>query len=224
MSLLKWLEHLDKTLFVLIQHDSDHSVLDVIMPVFREPLTWIPLYVFMLIYAFRMGKRRADPGAAYGHGAGSSKAWAFIGLTLLTFAVTDSVTAQILKPMFGRLRPCHDPELQPYLRALVDCGGLYSMPSNHAANHFGLAAFWYFSIREVTGRKWRWLWVWAALICYAQVYVGKHYPFDILVGAIFGTLTGLGMSRLFVIWEHRQGHGMPFLRHSLKKSAEMGKV
>lgn len=224
MSLLKWLEHLDKILFVLVQHDSDHSVLDFIMPVFREPLTWIPLYAFMLFYAFRMGWQKSDPAAAHRYVAGSSKAWAFIVLTLLTFAITDSITAQILKPMFGRLRPCHDPELQPYLRALVDCGGLYSMPSNHAANHFGLAAFWYFSIREVTGKKWRWLWIWAAIICYAQVYVGKHYPFDVLVGAIFGTLTGLGISRLFVYWEHHMGHRTPFLRHTLKKSAEIGKV
>jgi membrane-associated phospholipid phosphatase len=224
MSLLKWLEHLDKTLFVLVQHDSDHSVLDVIMPVFREPLTWVPLYAFMLFYAFRMGKKKSDPTAANGQIAGGTKAWAFIVLTLLTFAVTDNVTAQILKPMFGRLRPCHDPGLQPYLRTLADCGGLYSMPSNHAANHFGLAAFWFFSIREVTGRKWRWLWVWAAIICYAQVYVGKHYPFDVLVGAIFGSLTGVGTFRLFVYWEHRHGHGIPFLRQPLKKSAEIGKV
>jgi len=224
MSLLKWLEHLDKILFVLVQHDSDNSVLDVIMPVFRDPLTWIPLYAFMLFYAFRMGKKKSDGNAAERHVAGGSKAWAFIVLTLLTFAVTDTVTAQVLKPMFGRLRPCHDPELQPYLRALVDCGGLYSMPSNHAANHFGLAAFWFFSIRDVTGRKWRWLWIWAAIICYAQVFVGKHYPFDVLAGAIFGILTGVGMSRLFVYWEHRHGHGMPFLRPTLKKSAEIGKV
>jgi len=224
MSLLKWLEHLDKLLFVLVQHDSDNSVLDFIMPVFREPLTWIPLYVFMLFYAFRMGKKKSDGTAAGRPIAGGSKAWAFIVLTVLTFAVTDTVTAQVLKPMFGRLRPCHDPELQPYLRVLVDCGGLYSMPSNHAANHFGLAAFWFFSIREVTGRKWRWLWIWAAIICYSQVYVGKHYPFDIVAGAIFGILTGAGMSRLFVYWEHRQGHGMPFLRPTLKKSAEIGKV
>lgn len=224
MSLLKWLEHLDKILFVLVQHDSDHSLLDVIMPVFRDPLTWIPLYAFMLFYAFRMGKKKSDLTAVDRHVTGGSKAWAFIVLTLLTFAVTDTVTAQVLKPMFGRLRPCHDPELQPYLRAIVDCGGLYSMPSNHAANHYGLAAFWFFSIREVTGRKWRWLWIWAAIICYAQVYVGKHYPFDVLAGAIFGMLTGVGMSRLFVYWEHRRGHGMPFLHHTLKKSAEMGKV
>jgi membrane-associated phospholipid phosphatase len=189
MSWLNWLDHLDKMLFTLIQHDADHSVLDTIMPVLREPLIWVPLYVFMLYYAIRQGSARALP---------------FIILTLLTFAITDTVAAQLLKPLFGRLRPCNDPQIQSIVRGLVDCGGLYSMPSNHAANHFGLAAFWYFSIRRMNGRKWVWLWWWAAAISYAQVYVGKHYPFDILAGALFGLLTGWGIYRLFAYWESRQ--------------------
>src|SRR5258708_5234815 len=113
MSLLKWLEHIDKVLFVLIQHDSDHSLLDTIMPVLRDPYIWIPLYVFMLYYAIRKGKK---------------KAWPFIVLSLLCFAITDGVTAQLLKPWFGRLRPCYDPEMQALVRGLVDCGGQYSLP------------------------------------------------------------------------------------------------
>ncbi|HUB62307.1 MAG TPA: phosphatase PAP2 family protein [Puia sp.] len=188
MAWLPWLDHLDKKMFVWIQHDAAWSVLDKVMPVLREPLVWVPLYAFMLYYALRQGK---------------AKAWPFIILTLLTVAITDSVTAQLLKPFFARLRPCHSPDLQGMVRSLVGCGGLYSMPSNHAANHFGLAAFWYFSIRRMNGRKWIWLWLWAAVICYAQVYVGKHYPFDVLVGAVFGFLTGLGTFGLFVYWEGR---------------------
>jgi len=191
MPLLQWLDHLDKILFVLVQHDTDSALLDKLMPIVREPLTWVPFYGFMLWYSFRTGK---------------NKAWAFIILSIVTFAITDSLTAQILKPLFDRPRPCHDPDLQVYLRGLIDCGGQNGMPSNHAANHFALATFWYFSIRMMNGRKWTWLFLWAALVCYAQVYVGKHYPFDVLVGAIVGTLTGLGTSRIFIYWEHRQGH------------------
>jgi undecaprenyl-diphosphatase len=126
----------------------------------------------------------------------------------------------LLKPLFGRLRPCHDPEVQSLLRGLVDCGGMYSMPSNHAANHFGLASFWFFSIRAMTGRKWHWLWVWAAAICYAQIYVGKHYPFDILVGSVVGFLTGWSTFRLLVYWESRQRHRPILFRPVFKKSAE----
>jgi membrane-associated phospholipid phosphatase len=205
MPILQWLDHLDKALFVLIQHDSDHLIFDKLMPILREPLVWAPLYAFMLYYSFRQGRNKALP---------------FIALTLLTFAFTDTVTAQVLKPWFERPRPCHDPGLQSMMRGLVDCGGLYSMPSNHAANHFGLAAFWYFSIREINGRKWRWLWIWAAAICYAQVYVGKHYPFDVLVGAIFGFLTGWVTFRLFVYWENRQRNRSLSFGDVFKKSPE----
>lgn len=203
MPLLKWLDHLDRSLFRLVQHGST-PFLDWLIPFFRDPYIWIPLYVFMLYYAFR-ATRAYRPN-------GNKLAVIFIILSVVTVAFTDSVTAQLLKPLFGRLRPCHDPEMQVLLRNLIGCGGLYSMPSNHAANHFGLAAFWYFSIRSLTrqgsnpGQKWRWLWLWAALICYAQVYVGKHYPFDVLVGGIFGTLAGWGVSRLFIYWKSTFDH------------------
>jgi membrane-associated phospholipid phosphatase len=194
MSLLNWLDHIDKVLVLLIQHDSDHFLFDKVMPVLRDPFTWIPLYAFMLYYAIRKGRK---------------KAWFFIVLSVGTFAITDSVTTQLLKPLFGRLRPCCDPELHSLVRVIVDCGGIYSMPSSHAANHFGLAAFWYFTILTMTGRKWKWLWVWAAVICYAQIYVGKHYPSDILFGSFIGCITGMGMSRLFEYWWNRQaGRGV----------------
>lgn len=207
MSLLKWLDHIDKVLSAVIQHDSDHSLMDTVMVLLRNPYLWIPLYLFILWFILRRGGK---------------KAWPFIVLSILTFAVTDSLTAQVLKPLFGRLRPCYDPEMQALVRGLVDCGGLYSMPSNHAANHFGLAAFWYFSLRAMDGRKWNWLWFWAGAICYAQVYVGKHYPSDILVGALMGFITGLGMSRLFIYWENRQGDRSLFrLRQRLHKSPEL---
>jgi undecaprenyl-diphosphatase len=203
MSLLDWLDHLDRSLFVLIQHDSDHSIMDVVMPLLRDPYTWIPLYVLMLCYIVFKHK---------------NKAVLFILLSVLTFAITDSLAAQVLKPLFGRLRPCHDPAMQQLVRSVVKCGGLYSMPSNHAANHFGLAAFWFYSIRSMTGRKWRWLWFWAAAVCYAQVYVGKHYPSDVLVGAAVGYLTGLGTYRLFLFWEKRQNPRPPILRRQYGSS------
>lgn len=187
MSFFEWLDHIDKFLFTLIQHDTDNAVLDVVMPVLRDPYTWAPFYVFMLYYCLRKGQQRA---------------WIFIVLSLLTFAITDSLTAQIMKPFFGRLRPCHAPDMASSIRMVIDCGGLYSMPSSHAANHFGLAAFWYYTIKTMGGKKWWWLYWWAGAVCYAQIYVGKHYPFDILAGACTGLLAGYGMSRIFVyLWK-----------------------
>jgi len=203
--MLKWLDQIDKVLVLLIQHDSDQSLMDKVMPVLRDPYTWIPLYVFMLYYAIRKEKNRS---------------WLFIGLSILTFAITDGLTSQILKPMFGRLRPCCDPEMHSLVRSVIDCGGIYSMPSSHAANHFGLAAFWYFSIIATNGRKWKWLWVWATVICYAQVYVGKHYPSDILAGALIGFITGMGMSRLFIYLRARQNDRGGLVSYIFKKAPE----
>jgi undecaprenyl-diphosphatase len=74
------------------------------------------------------------------------------------------------------------------------------MPSSHAANHFGLAAFWYWSIKSMTGRKWKWLSLWAAAVCYAQIYVCKHYPFDIAAGALFGYVSGMLTSKIYIHW------------------------
>lgn len=185
MSLLQWLDQIDKICFALIHNDSDSPFLDIFIPILRNPYTWIPLYVFMLYYSLRKGGK---------------KAWIFVGLSVLTIAFTDSITSSLLKPLFDRPRPCFDPDLQLIMRKLVDCGGVYSMPSSHAANHFGLAAFWYWSIKSMTGKKWKWLWIWAVAICYAQVYVGKHYPFDTVAGALFGYTSGTLISKLFIHW------------------------
>ena len=71
------------------------------------------------------------------------------------------------------------------------------MPSSHATNHFALATFWFLAIQKLKGKKWYWLWFWAALVAYAQIYVGKHYPFDVLAGTALGILIGLGTGKLF---------------------------
>lgn len=185
MSILRLLDNIDKTLFVLIHHDSDQLILDPIMLALRNPYTWVPLYLFILYYIIKKT---------------GSKAWRFVLMSLTTFAITDSLSSRVFKPLFERPRPCFDPELQVFVRNLVDCGGLYSLPSSHASNHFGLAAFWYWSVFSLTGKKWKWLWLWAASVCYAQVYVGKHYPLDVLAGAVFGYSIGAIMARVFELW------------------------
>jgi undecaprenyl-diphosphatase len=85
----------------------------------------------------------------------------------------------------------------PYLRDLISCGGWFSFPSNHATNHFGLAAFWFGAIWRIKGQKWYWLWAWALLICFGQVYVGKHFPLDILAGALYGITIATGSLWIF---------------------------
>lgn len=175
MEIIQWFDAIDKSLFTLIHSDGAFPPLDGIIKGLRNAYTWIPLYAFILYWIFRHGKNFALP---------------FILTSILTFAITDYTSASILKPALSRIRPCYDPELLGIIRGIVGCGGQFSFPSSHASNHFGLAAFWFYSIYLIKGSKWHWLWVWAIVIGYAQVYVGKHYPIDIIGGAMFGYVVG----------------------------------
>ncbi len=185
---VEFFERLDKILFLLINHDSSHQFFDPVMLWLRNPLTWIPLYIFMAGYMFvKMGKYL----------------WQFILISLINVAITDQ-SSVFLKNTFRRLRPCFDPEISRMVRHLVDCGGAYCFPSSHAANHFGLAVLWFWSVYRVTGKKWRWLWIWASLICYAQIYVGKHFPSDVIAGALLGIIAGTFMAKIFELaWDSR---------------------
>ena len=193
MSLWEWLLHLDTILFSFIHTEAVIPGLDWFMKSLRNAFTWVPLYAFVVYWVFRYGKNYA---------------WPFILLTIVTFAITDFTSAGILKPLLSRTRPCYEPELQPIIRGLVGCGGQYSFPSSHASNHFGLAAFWFWSIYLIRGRKWHWLWLWAFAIGYAQVYVGKHYPLDIIAGGIFGFFIGTLCAKIFERWNfpYRRGY------------------
>jgi undecaprenyl-diphosphatase len=182
MSILQSLEKIDRSLFTFINQDAHTAFLDPVMSLLRNPDTWIPLYVFMAFWAVIRLKKIT---------------WLFVLCTLVMFAFTDSVTAFVFKPFFERLRPCAEPTLAGIVRVLDGCGGKYSFPSNHAANHFALATLWYGTIKKMTGKKWYWLWAWAFLICYAQVYVGKHYPGDILAGTVFGICSGILFYRVY---------------------------
>lgn len=176
MSILESVEKIDRDLFVLINRDGNIYFLDSLMLALRNPLTWIPLYIFILWWSITRLKKKAS---------------VFLFFSILTIAITDPLAASVFKPFFERLRPCAEPSLAGIVHILEGCGGKYSFPSNHAANHFGLAAFWFVSIRRMSDQNWWWLWVWAFVICYAQVYVGKHYPGDILGGAFLGISIGM---------------------------------
>jgi membrane-associated phospholipid phosphatase len=189
MWFIDWLVKIDKEAFRLIQTYFNAPWLDMIMLALRNPYTWIPLYIFMLFWALQCGK---------------SRRLKFICLSLICFAITDFSSAQILKPFFERLRPCYDPDTTGVVRWIIECGGKYSFPSSHASNHFGLACFWYYSIYFMTRQKWRWLWIWAILISFAQVYVGIHFPLDVIGGALLGLFTGFGLARLFEFWTREQ--------------------
>lgn len=174
---------IDKWLMLKINNDWTSSNLDAIFPIWRESLTWIPLYIFLLAFVIMN----------FG-----GKIWTWILVLILTVICTDQISSGILKDFFERLRPCRDPDMMFQVRLLLNrCPISFSFTSSHATNHFGVAVFIISTMKPVM-KQWRWLFLfWAASISYGQVYVGVHYPLDILGGAYIGSLIGWIMAMLY---------------------------
>lgn len=163
---------MEASIFEFLNQDLANSFFDAVLPVYRDKLTWVPLYIIVtyLIWS-RYGWRRT----LY-----------LLLCIVLVIAVADQAAATVLKPWVGRLRPCATEALQDQVRILVSCGGKYGFPSNHATNHFAVATV--LCLTVVRRGYWRGLWLlWALSVSLAQVYVGKHFPADILAGALLGS-------------------------------------
>ena len=174
---------LDHSLFLKINHDSANVVFDKVMPFLRNSIIWAPLYLFVLVFMIINFRLKG--------------LWSVV-FFLSTVAMTDLTGTYVFKHAFERLRPCNDPDFAYQVRLLLkQCAGGYSFISNHAANHFGMAAFFLITTRHFF-KKWVWLAIlWAALVCYAQVYVGVHYPLDVLVGSLLGIAFGITTGTFF---------------------------
>ncbi len=177
-----WFVNTDKRLFKWLNVEIANPFFDSVFPALRNPFMWAPLYLFIVSFIIINFKQ---------------KGWWWLVLLLVTAACTDLVGARIFKAGFERLRPCNDPEIAGYVRMVLGrCSGGYSFVSNHAINHFGIAAFFFVTFKAFLNYAWV-LYIWAALIGFAQIYVGVHYPFDVLFGALLGTAIGWGSGILF---------------------------
>jgi undecaprenyl-diphosphatase len=129
--------------------------------------------------------------------------WKWLLFAVINLTVTDQVSSSIFKPLVHRLRPCADPLMTGKVNLLLDhCSGGFSFTSSHAANHFGLAMFLFISLTPLF-KKYTWLFfIWAGIISYAQVYVGVHYPLDVLAGAMIGLVVGKLNGMIFKKFQH----------------------
>ncbi len=168
IALLKWI------------HASWHNdVLDWLMPLLREKWVWLPLYVFLLGFVTINFRGRG---------------WLWVLFFLFSIMVSDTTSSRLVKYQVKRPRPCQTEHVVQDLNVLVRCGSGYSFTSSHASNHFAIAAFIFFTLGRVF-RRIRWpLMIWAGSVALAQVYVGLHYPLDVIGGGLLGILTGWGIA------------------------------
>lgn len=184
------MEHLDQQILLLL-NGSQSTFLDNCFLLITRTSTWIPLFLVLLFIVFRaLAKFQVS----------RSQAWVlgilFIIACALVIVICDQTASTICKPLFSRPRPSHEPALL----GLVDLvngrrGGAYGFFSSHAANTFGLATFVALTLRNrIISFT---LYIWAILSSYSRIYLGLHYPGDILVGLLFGVVVGFIIYLLF---------------------------
>jgi len=176
----------DEELFLWL--NAFHSeALDPVIFQMTETVTWLPLYLFLIYKIYR-----TDP----------KNSWWVFGGVMLTILIADQVTSGLMKPFFERLRPCHDPRWEGMMHNYGRCGGLYGFVSSHAANTFGLAVFLNIKLKGKL-RGLGWLYVYAFFVSYTRIYLGVHYPWDIVLGAFMGTLAAW-FSWFFIVLMKRE--------------------
>lgn len=169
----------DLDVFKLI-NGLDLGFMDTILVMFRNKLTWIPLYVGLVIYMIYHWKR---------------KSWLPILFSVLTVVCSDFVSSELIKKSIERPRPCQALE---QIEIRVHCGTGYSFTSSHATSHMALGVFWV-QLFTVWGRHRWWFIPWAVFVGFAQIFVGVHYPLDVLFGFILGGCIGYLFFNLYQV-------------------------
>ncbi|MDR2650773.1 MAG: phosphatase PAP2 family protein [Prevotellaceae bacterium] len=169
----------DTELFIAI-NGFHFDWLDPVMMTFSAIRIWIPLY--LIVVAVVIWKKRAGSIVV-------------LAMWAISFALADQLSVHLFKNVFERLRPCHVEELNSIIHSLENCGGKYGFISNHAANSFCFAMFTssFFKNKYYTVM----IFLWAICVSYSRIYVGKHFPLDVICGAAFGIVCQQTVMLLF---------------------------
>lgn len=177
------LKEIDYTLFSKLNGEWHTPFLDGFIPFVRESYLWLPFYFFLILFTTINFK---------------IKGWFWVLFFLINATVSDVVSSRLIKEFFFRLRPCQDPWFAGKVRFLVSyCPYSSSFTSSHAVNHFAAAMFIFTTFRKTVSSYWAFVFLWAFCISYAQVYVGVHFPLDVICGAIIGLIAGYTIAKIF---------------------------
>lgn len=180
------LEHLDQQFFLFL-NSLNSDLFDPIMYTLSGKLIWAPLYAAILTYIAIREKR---------------KFWLILLFILIAVILADQ-GSNIIKMAVKRYRPCHEPALEGLVHMVKNvCGGAYGFVSSHAANSFNVALISLLFIRK----KWFTISIviWASVVGYSRIYLGVHYPGDVLCGSILGASVGWSVYHLYIFTEQKR--------------------
>ncbi len=184
--MIEAIKALDTQLFLRL-NGLHQPWLDQLMFVMTEDVFWIPAYLLMLWMIYKS------------HGA-KPALWSLLGVALV-ITLGDRISVELFKEVFQRYRPTHNLNIGHLVHTVNDYrGGKFGFVSSHATNAAGVATFVYLLVYKAFAKWAWWILLWAALFSYTRIYLGVHYPADVVCGWILGAGIGYGVYLAFRKW------------------------
>lgn len=179
------LERLDQQLFLFL-NSLNSPLWDTVMHAISGKVIWVPLYLAILIFLGIKYKRK----------------FLVILLFIILAATLADQTSVLFKNLVQRLRPCHEPSLEGLIHLVNgECGGKFGFVSSHATNSFNVALISLLFIKK------RWYTIgiilWALVVGYSRIYLGVHYPGDVICGSLLGALIGWSIYKLYELTDYK---------------------